>query len=304
MATMKCIIPPLFGEKEKKEFVLRSEKRFEENLDRVVKNLLSVGDLRTVLLSGPSCAGKTTTVKKITVEAKKRGKTVVSVSIDDFYKDREQYERECARMGKEADLEVADAIDVKYFEECVSNILTKKIAFMPTFDFKIGRRVSLTPYKTENSHILIFEGIQAIYPEFRRLFENSGSKFIFVDAADSLETPYFHFSGRDLRLARRLVRDFYRRGASAQKTFSMWGQVVANENRSIYPNVGAVDFVISSTMEYEPMMMKKYLVKILGSVKPEETCYGMAQEILSRYTFFPEISEKYLPKDSVYHEFL
>ncbi len=301
---MKMILPILFGEKEKEKLVIDSEKHFERQLEHLTGELFKDDRLEIISLSGPSCAGKTTTAKKIIDEAEKIGRRIIPISIDDFYKNRKEYEKKCMENGEEMDFEKAESIDLLYFRECFDGIFNNRTVLLPQFDFATGMRIKCTPYTRQKNHILMFEGIQANYPQIRSLFQNCVTQFVFIDAAESLETPYGVFSGKDLRLARRLVRDFYRRNSSPDQTFSMWTRVTSNEERSIYPYTDIINHKISSTMAYEPMIMKKHLFEILGSIKSNEMCYEKAQQFLSRYTFFPEISEKYLPKESVYHEFL
>ena len=45
--------------------------------------------VRAIALCGPTCAGKTTTAKKLTKILEEKGKRVHILSIDDFYYDRE-----------------------------------------------------------------------------------------------------------------------------------------------------------------------------------------------------------------------
>ena len=166
-------------------------------------------------------------------------------------------------------------------------------ARLPIFDFTVGERVGYRPYRMREQDLLLLEGIQAMYPAVRALIEKHSPFYVFIDAIDILSTPYGDFDGRELRLCRRLVRDFSRRNSSAENTFDLWKQVVENEEKSIYPYKGLADFTISSTMVYEPMMLKatdRYAEK--------------AGEILRRFEHFPQMDDTLLPDHSVYHEFI
>lgn len=302
--TMIVTIPTPFDKAAQKLMIEQSEERFETQLDEVCKQLKAREDLKIISLSGPSCAGKTTTARKIISELQSSGKLVKTISIDDFYKNREDYEKDCKKKGIKSDLESISAIDMDYFCKCFSQVFSGQTALLPSFDFSKGRRSGLMPFTMRENHVIMFEGIQAIYPEIRALFGQIPSAYVFIDAKDSFESGISYFTGREIRLARRLVRDFHKRGASAEHTYRLWEQVVENEDRSIYPHLELVDYHIDSTMSYEPMMLKKELTTILGSIKENSKYYAGAQSFLGRFAAFPEMDHGLLPENSVYHEFL
>ena len=76
------------SEEEKQEFICQSEAAFEKRLDEVSAYILSHPDVRYVTLSGPTCACKSTTVKKIVSDVVDAGKRIYIISIDDFFKSR------------------------------------------------------------------------------------------------------------------------------------------------------------------------------------------------------------------------
>lgn len=297
-------LPEKFDLAAKKNLIQMGEERFERQLGDLTRTLLSKKDLKVVSLCGPSCAGKTTTAKKIIAECEKAGRRVVTLSIDDFYKDRWVLVAECEAKGVKTDYESVDAIDVDYLGLCFDRIFKVLEAQLPVFDFTVGERVGYRPYRMREQDLLLLEGIQAMYPAVRALIEKHSPFYVFIDAIDILSTPYGDFDGRELRLCRRLVRDFSRRNSSAENTFDLWKQVVENEEKSIYPYKGLADFTISSTMVYEPMMLKKPLKNVLGMLKATDRYAEKAGEILRRFEHFPQMDDTLLPDHSVYHEFI
>ncbi len=301
---MKLEIPAVLTVKAKKRLVAESEERFENDLDELTRQLVERKDLKIISLCGPSCAGKTTTSLKIISAFSKMGVTVKTVSIDDFYKNRDDYAEECAKKGVPIDLEAIDSIDVAYLKVCFTQMLSGKTAYLPTFDFVTATRISTEPFKLTDHMVILFEGIQTFYPEIKDLFKPYPAAHVFIDAGEGVETVYGHFTDRDLRIARRLVRDWGRRGSSPERTFLLWKQVIDNEDKNIYPYVVLADYRIHSAMAYEPMILKKHVEEVLGRVKEDSEFYGQAREILAKFAPFPVLEDEYLPAESVYHEFL
>ena len=105
-------------------------------------------------------------------------------------------------------------------------------------------------------------------------------------------------------MIRRLVRDRKFRGASAEFTFYLWETVRENEKKSIYPNKDICDVQIDSFMEYELFLMKKYIKEVLSEVSRESIYFDKAQRLINKFNDFEELSYDYIPKNSLYTEFL
>ena len=73
-------------------FVKRCEADFEARLENAVSKACEDENIRLITLSGPTCAGKTTTAKKLTQNLTELGKQVHIVSIDDFFYDKDVLE--------------------------------------------------------------------------------------------------------------------------------------------------------------------------------------------------------------------
>jgi hypothetical protein len=51
-------------------------------------------------------------------------------------------------------------------------------------------------------------------------------------------------------------------------------------------------------------MLKKELLKLLDTISPTSKYYGKSRQIIKTLEGIDEISEEYIPKNSLYHEFL
>ena len=69
--------------------VRRAEDRYRTQLSNLASLIIERGDIKVVLLAGPSCAGKTTSATLLKGILEERGYQVLTVSMDDFFLDRE-----------------------------------------------------------------------------------------------------------------------------------------------------------------------------------------------------------------------
>ena len=289
------------SEEEKKNFVMECEHDFEKRLCEVSAKAVKECS-KVLLLSGPTCAGKTTLAKKIISDFEKIGRRVIVVSIDDFFKDR--LEVRAVNDDTKIDYDSVDVIDLPELEKCVHRALHEDKMVVPIFDFISQSRIGYNEYEIGKFDIIIFEGIQAVYPEVLKLFEKEEKVGIFINVDCDIEVNGVHFCRDDIRLSRRLVRDYKFRGASPEFTLYLWDSVRENEDKSIYPNKNVCEIQINSLMGYELFVLKKYILEILKEVKEDSKYYNKARELAEKFEKFQEISYEYVPKNSLYTEFL
>ncbi|MBQ8696597.1 MAG: hypothetical protein IJ519_02650, partial [Clostridia bacterium] len=223
------------SEEEKKEFIRQSEAAFERRLDEVSAYVLSHPDVRFVTLSGPTCACKSTTVKKIVSDVVDAGKRIYIIPIDDFFYERGEDRAASLAKGKKIDYDSIDALDFDCFRDCVNAMFRREKVKLPTFDFVSARRSGYVEMDPTEYDIIVFEGIQAIYPEITALFEGHEWLSIYIDVEGPIEIAGETFSGRDVRYMRRIVRDRRFRGATPSFTLFIWERVSENEDKNMVP---------------------------------------------------------------------
>ena len=290
--------------------VKEGDAAFDAELERIYGDLLvSHGRfhgkaVKAIALCGPTCAGKTTTAKKIAQFLEKDGKRVHVISIDDFYYDRETL-KACSQNG-EIDFDSPGTIDVKELALTIREIFDddEDVVEVPTYDFLSGKRVEPRFIPMDDRDIFIFEGIQVFYPEVYSLLNSYPVTTIYINAEKNIQSGGMTFHCVDIRLMRRLVRDFHRRSATPELTFKLWNTVRQNENENIFPYAVNARIKINSTLCYEIGMLKPYLDEILPLVPETSEYYDRAQEILKKIADFTPIDKKYLSEDSLYHEFV
>ena len=291
-------------EDEKEAFVSECENDFKRRLIESVSSVAEDDKIKLVTLSGPTCSGKTTTADALVKEFAKRGRRVCIISADDYFRERSTLVEEARASGTPLDIDSVKAIDFDALSETVENIEMGKALRVPTFDFKKGSRVGYKKFDPSEFDVILFEGIQAVYPEVLALFGNIPYKSIFISVSDDVCVNGKEIISRQIRFLRRMVRDYRFRNTSPDTTFNVWRGVIANERRSIDPYSDNADVKINSFMKYEPFMLKVPVLELLGMIGKDNEFREKADEIAVLLSGLPPITPLYLPKDSVYREFL
>ena len=286
-------------------FVQTHENDFEKRLDEISERVASDHSIRLVALSGPSCSGKTTTANKFISELEARGRKVHVVSIDDFFYDKDRL----AEISKESgngkiDYDSIKTIDFEALVECVREIFSDGKTLVPRFDFKLGKRVGYVEYDPNDDDLFIFEGIQAIYPEITEVFKKYPSISVYICAQSAVRIGEKIFEPNEIRLLRRLVRDYNFRAASPEFTMYLWESVRSNEEENIFPHVGNCDVQIDSTLAFDVNILKPYLEDVLQKMPKDNEFIDEACRIIEKMKGIEMVSREYLSENSLYNEFI
>ncbi len=287
------------------EFIAECEASFEAQLDAACSRAVSDPGISCVLLSGPSCSGKTTTAKKLISVFESSGRRAHTVSIDDFYKNREDTVMKRTASGEmKPDYETIDSIDLDAFLSFCDGLSSDSPVRVPVFDFNTGKREGYRTLLRKQGDIVLFEGIQAIYPEITRALSGLCPLRIHISVGDSLSVGGVVFLPEEIRLMRRLVRDSRYRSAPPELTFYLWDEVRDNEVRNIEPYINGCDIVIDSLLAYEVGVLAPYL-RCLLRLLPEGSAYAdKAKRIEASLANIRDIPLSAVPKGSVFREFL
>ena len=281
-----------------KTFVDFCELDFEERMNHVCRKIIRKKEIEIVTLSGPTCSGKTTMAKKLISYFTNKDLRAYCISIDNYFYDRRD-------DGPIADMDSVKAIDLGLLAGNIRDFKNKSQTEIPSFDFISGRRLGYRIIDPCDYDLFVFEGIQAIYPEVVELFGAYDHAGIYISVSEDPVINGVKIDRRDIRLMRRLVRDFRFRGASAERTFDIWNRsVIPNEEANILPNIKNADIRISSYMPYEPFVLKLSLEAILSELPSSSEYRGKADEILYSLKDFESIKENFIPENSLYREFI
>ena len=292
----------LNSEAEKEKFVFECETIFNKKLLDISKRVIE-SDKFFTLVTGPSCSGKTTISKKIISEYEKIGKKVHIISIDNFFKDRND-DRNMIPNTK-IDYDSIDALNFDLLENCVHNVKPNNEILVPEYDFLDQKVKKYNKICIDEKSVLLFEGIQVSYPQVMSLFEEEQSTGVFLSVEEDVIVNGIFFSKDDIRLSRRIVRDKKFRGANGEFTLYMWDGVRDNEEKNIFPNKNRFLLQMNSFVGYELFLLRDYIIDILSEIKKDSKYYIKANELVRKYRALNcSIDYKYIPRDSIYTEFL
>ena len=280
------------------------ERHFSEQLQRVCEELLAHRELHFFGLTGPTCSGKTTAAKKLIHHLGDEERRVVTVSLDDFFKDCFSREDIAKTKVEDLDFDSPDTLDVELLSRFVDEIFTKGKAEKPIFDFVTGGRSRYEEIECKENDVLLFEGIQVLYPAVLSVIESHGGRILCVRPESGIEICGKRFEPDFIRLCRRLVRDANFRGATPDFTLSLWDSVRRNEEENIFPHISRCTVSVDTTLAYELNVLSPYLRRILPSVTWGSKHHKKCLDILGLLEDVVGIESFVISDDSLYKEFV
>ena len=285
--------------------IRKAEKTYNDAVTEVGEQLASVAALRYLLLSGPSCSGKTTTAAKVAAVLEAAGRRVKVISIDDYYKVFEDLER-TSENGDEIDFESVNSIDLACLRAVVKGLTDGETVQLPKYDFSTNHVTAYETFTPEQNDVYIFEGIQAMYPEVMELFPTDATRRLFVTIHSDIIASGVEIDKAKLRLIRRIVRDFQFRAADPAFTLSLWHNVRANEIQNIMPNIRPEDIVVDTLLPYEVYLLSRRLVALAPEVPQDDEFAGQFKALCDLLMPLTEsaMTEDMVPADSMLREFI
>lgn len=286
-----------------REVVLVQEAHQERQIGEIAKQIADKGNVRFVLVAGPSSSGKTTFSHRLSIQLRVNGLSPHPIAVDNYFVDREHTPRD---KDGNYDFECLGAIDIKQFNEDMSRLIRGEEVRLPIFDFKTGKRqYENHPKRLGEKDILVIEGIHCLNPKLTEMMDDENKFKIYISALTQLNIDeHNRIPTTDGRLIRRLVRDARTRGASAARTISMWPSVRRGEEENIFPYQEQADVMFNSSLLYELAVLKQYVEPLLFGVDKESEEYLEAKRLLKFFDYFVGIGSEYVPTNSLLREFI
>ncbi len=284
----------------KQNFVRHCEFEYESRVYAAAREVIEE-NRHIVMLTGPSASGKTTTAHKLKDKLINMGKKAQVISLDNFFKNQEDYPR---LENGEKDYENVTAIELDLFEKCLKELLEKGVAKFPEFDFHSERRIENAIEIEIDDGFIIVEGIHALNPVLLELLPEDEVFTIYA----GLREEYSHrgqriLPTRDIRLLRRMIRDYKYRGHSPQKTIRMWQAVCDGEDKYIKVFKPNADLLLDTSFSYEILIMHSALLdfeQFRNTDTPEGRRLDRLFRVFDNIGFLPVGS---MPKSSMLGEF-
>lgn len=227
------------------------------------------------------------------------------LSLDDYYIDRDKIERD---ENGEIDLENINTLDIQRFGSDLAALIRGEKVEVPRFDFTNGKRAPEGRIlQLHDDEPVIIEGIHGLNPMLLSPEVDESKIFrIYVSALTTLNLDdHNRIRTTDIRILRRLVRDYMTRNASMEHTLGMWASVRRGEEKWIFPYQENADALFNTTLLYEVSVLKKYVYPLLEEVPPESKYYAMARDIVKflNYILDADIEDE-IPPTSILREFI
>jgi len=259
---------------------------------------------RIVLVSGPSSSGKTTFSQRLSIQLRANGLKPIIISLDDYFVDREHTPKD---ENGDYDFEAFEAIDIKLFNEQLLELLDGKPVDMPIFNFHTGNREreKFRRLVIDADHPLIIEGIHGLNPKLITSVPKEYRFKIYISPMAALNIDdHNRIPTTDIRLIRRIVRDFQFRGSNALATIKRWPSVRRGEERNIMPYQGEADIMFNSSLVYELGVLKPLAETVLNELTSDYPEYSEAKRLIEFLSYFLPIDSREVPLNSILREFI
>jgi uridine kinase len=287
------------------EMIKLSEALHEKKVAQIADQIANreTGVPRFVLISGPSSSGKTTFSKRLTIQLMVNGIRPVVISMDNYFVNREDTPRD---ENGQWDFEHLHTLDLPLFRQHLADLLEGKTVSLPFYNFETGKREFRgDTLCLEKDTVVILEGLHALNPE---LIPNIPREMTFKIYVSSLTTVNLDnhnwIPTSDVRLIRRIVRDYRYRGYSALETIARLASVQRGEDRWIAPFQEEADVMFNSALLFELAVLKRHAEPILAEVPKYCDEYTTAHRLLKYLSYFESIPEREIPPTSFLREFV
>lgn len=281
-----------------------AEALHEKKLAAIADRLTEHKELRLVLIAGPSSSGKTSTAQRLSIQLAVNGLRPMTLSMDDYYRNRVDSPR---KADGSYDFECLEAIDLELFNEQLQRLLAGERVKLPKYNFRTGcREYRGNELQLQENSVLLVEGIHGLNEKLTASIPARNKMKIYVSALTPMSLDEFNrIHTTDMRLLRRIVRDSQFRSHDAEKTLQTWGDVREGEEKYIFPFQTDADIIFNTTLIYELAVLKKYAWPLLEQIKPEAgLAYTRAQELLSLLSYVKPLADEVIPNNSILREFI
>ncbi|MCQ2976184.1 MAG: nucleoside kinase [Bacteroidales bacterium] len=285
------------------EIIKLGEALQEKKIAEIAENIRQKGNIKLVLIAGPSSSGKTTFSKRLCVQLGVCGLKPVQISLDNYFVNREDTPKD---ENGEYDFEALEAVDYKQFNQDMLRMMQGEKVEMPVFNFQTGKREYKGDYLTASDEtVFVVEGIHGLTPTMSQDIPSENKYKIYVSALTQVAIDAHNgIPTTDNRLLRRIIRDFRYRHYSAEETIKRWPSVRRGEDKNIFPYQEEADVMFNSSLPYELGVIKRYACPVLQGVNETAEEYSEAQRLLKFLSYFHEFPDDEIPPTSILREFL
>lgn len=284
------------------QFVLRCEEVFHDKISAAAAAILANRDTKPfVALTGPSGSGKTTTAMRLQEYLENLGVYVCLLSMDNFFLPLDQ------RPPEASDWESPYCVNVDLLVSTISQLTEEREVQVPWYDFKTGNTGGYRTMQGHKDALIIAEGIHMLNPLiFDKIRDAAHGVYVaprtrIITDDDKIVRP------EQLRVARRMIRDYYTRGHSLRDTVQRAESVDRGEVNYIQPYKKNAEVHIDTFHDYEPCILAKYLYALPAFRQEMDEGFleqhGLT-ELMKVMASVPPLQTPYVPRNSLIREFV
>jgi len=294
------------------EIVFEAERAYNEEIKNAVQAIADRCDqLRTVIVTGPSSSGKTTTTTKVGDKLKQLGMSLITLNIDNYFFNLEMHPKD--EFG-DYDFETPQALDLPLINQHLVQLFDGQEVQIPFYDFKTGQRYDAqTPMKLNPGDVVLIDSLHGLYPAMTEGIPDEQKFRLYLEPLLQMKDQYGKYvRWTDIRLIRRMLRDATQRAYDPQRTLEHWHYVRSSELRHIIPYMDSTDYIINTSLPFELPIYTHRMIDDFAAWSAEyrddplrSDAFTRAErvyELLSQIT--PVSDDTAIPPDSVLREFI
>ncbi len=293
------------------EIVRETDRCYNEDITTASEIIRERGDVRIVIVAGPSSSGKTTTTTKLGHLLKKIGFSLIPLTVDNYFFDLELHPRD--EFG-DYDFETPQALDLELINDHLARLVAGESVLTPFYDFKTGKRYDdRTPMQIGPRDIILIDSLHGLYADMTRSVDDDLKFKLYIEPLLQMKDADGKFvRWTDLRLMRRMERDATHRAYDPQQTLEHWHYVRKSEMRHIVPYINTTDYIVASGLPYELPVMRVRLLEHFNEWVGQYEGDPLREDALTRarrvYNLLKGITpvedDSPIPPDSLLREFI
>ncbi len=294
------------------DLVKECDRRYDDEIGQCVAQILDrLGEVRVVIVAGPSSSGKTTTTLKLSERLRQAGISFQAMGMDNYFFDLERHPKD--EFG-DYDYEAPASLDMELINEHLVRLLDGETVRTPHYDFKTGKRtLDVHEMCLEKNQLLLVDSLHGLYDGMTCRIEAPRKFKVFVETLGQLRSADGQFlRWADNRLMRRMIRDSWQRNSRPETTLTHWHYVRRSELKNIIPFIKSTDFKLNSALPYEIPVLKhrvfRYFPEAMRLYRDDpsrQDAYIRAKRIHDFLLPLAEVADdSCVPTDSLLREFI
>ena len=284
------------------QFVLRCEEVFHDKISSAAAAILSAQPRKPfVCLTGPSGSGKTTTAMRLQAYLENLGVKVCLLSMDNFFLPLSERPKDLT------DWESPLCVNRELLLDTIDRLSNGETVQVPWYDFPNNRTGGYTPMQGSREAVIIAEGIHMLNPLLFDPIRDRATGIYVAPRTRIITTHDKIVRPEQLRVARRMIRDYQGRGHSLRQTVERAESVDRGELNYIMPNKPNASIHIDTFHDYEPCILARYLKEIpefYSQLDDQFIAEHGLSDLMDVVNSVPSLRTDYVPRDSIVREFV